>query len=193
MLMSEGAGLAPARMHDMPQAGRRCRCALCALAEDAWLPVRACFQNDALRKFYFTLYEQRPESEMAKKWCVHRPTAAPLPPSPAPVGTVATYFWGSGCSWQRNGLACLTPVCRRPAPGRLCCCCARLHCRCLTYGLLPRDEAEELVALLKKSKPQAKWVCRMWQAGGGRVRVTYHHSCLLGGPGETAVEGPWAG
>ncbi len=27
-------------------------------------------QNDSLRKFYTSLLEQRPESEMAKKWCV---------------------------------------------------------------------------------------------------------------------------
>ncbi|GIL52455.1 hypothetical protein Vafri_8332 [Volvox africanus] len=52
-------------------------------------------ETDSLRKFYTSLLEQRPESELAKKWC-------------------------------------------------------------LTHGLLPREEAEDLVAQLKKSKPAIK-------------------------------------
>ncbi|GIL79645.1 hypothetical protein Vretimale_12240 [Volvox reticuliferus] len=52
-------------------------------------------ETDSLRKFYTSLLEQRPESEIAKKWC-------------------------------------------------------------LTHGLLSREEAEDLVAQLKKSKPAVK-------------------------------------
>jgi hypothetical protein len=47
-----------------------------ALADAPWLPllqaplVPCCMlQNDSLRKFYTSLLEQRPESEMAMKWC----------------------------------------------------------------------------------------------------------------------------
>jgi hypothetical protein len=139
-------------------------------------------QIDPLHKFYTTLKQQRPDSEMAKKWYVatspclcnqarHRP--------PAMLG----FYWRHSihglvkatmvfCRCQpliitqpnsgSSHTQCSGCAMQAVAPSQYVLMLAERYeqpalCRCLIHGLLDLEEAEQLVAELKLRKGQTRY------------------------------------
>lgn len=110
-----------------------CRCCCCRT-----------LQTDPLRKFYTSLLQQRPDSEMAKKWWVHT-ARQPLQrlelhacvPVPAPLaGRSAAHAVAAAAGANAGPAVCVAPAAALP--------------RCLQCGLLEQDEAERVLRDLGK-------------------------------------------
>ena len=131
-------------------------------------------QTDPLHKFYTSLREQRPDSEMAKKWYVMQVSAAHsllaavlfasadysyAPAADKELESLLSTFWptclAALCVLHKLALhisiasqACFVNYGRCLTP------------RCLIHGLLDLEEAEQLVAHLKLKKGQIRYVVK---------------------------------
>ncbi len=106
-------------------------------------------QLDPLRKFYTSTLEQLPNSEMAKRWCVAADTAACAVCAVCCTFKYAFFCTGTTVRWPSIGVPCFhTFACFLKTLWLM----AEGIARLLQHGLLPREEAEELVATLKGLK-----------------------------------------